>query len=113
MALHCPVVKGIVERRHDHGLVEHEIAVADCSGGRVDGVEEAVGAVYAGIAGPQCLDIGVGLLRRYIQREERRVRRDDVLCRAAVALREPLAGVARVGARTEVGDVRPSTPKPP
>src|ERR1700712_2529174 len=52
MPLHGPVVQCVVERGHDHRLVEYEVAVPDGAGGGVDRVEEADGAVDAGVAAP-------------------------------------------------------------
>ena len=47
--LHRPVLEHVVQRGHDHGLVEHQVAMPDAAGRRVDGVEEAVWPVEAGI----------------------------------------------------------------
>src|SRR5450755_3011405 len=88
------VIEGVVNRGHDHRLVEHEPAVADGARGRVHGVvEAAVGGVDARVEPPQGLDVGVGLLGQHAEREERRVRGHHVLGRAGVdRLRELLAG---------------------
>src|SRR5260221_5944368 len=51
--------------------VEHQVPVADRSRGGVHGVEEAVGPVHARVERAQRLDVGVGLLRRDVQGQER------------------------------------------
>src|SRR6266536_1089743 len=111
VALQRAVGERVVQRCHDHGLVEHQVAVADRPGRRVDRVEEAVHAVDARILRPQRLDVRVGLLREHIQGEERRVRGDDVLGGAAVTLGQPQVRVVR--SRAEARKVSPSTPNPP
>src|SRR5437763_9870372 len=77
--LHCAVAERIVECGHDHRLIEYEVAVPDRTGDRVDPVEEAVDAVHIRVAGPQGSDVREGFLRCSVQREERGVRRHDIL----------------------------------
>src|ERR1039458_5532734 len=56
------VVEGVVERRHDHRLVEDQSPMADRAGRGVDRVVEAtVGAVDARIPAAYGLDVRVGL----------------------------------------------------
>jgi hypothetical protein len=45
VTLHRSVVQRIVQRRHDHRLVQHQVAMPNRSGSRVEGVEEATHAV--------------------------------------------------------------------
>ncbi len=63
IALHLAVVQGVVQGSHDHGLVEDQVAMPHLPGHGVDGVEETVGAVNAGVQSAQLLDVVERLLR--------------------------------------------------
>src|SRR2546423_14393432 len=41
MPLHRPVVEGVIERRHNHRLVEHQPPMAYPASGWIDGIKEA------------------------------------------------------------------------
>ena len=57
VALHPAVVERVVQRGHDHRLVEHQVAVAHRAGRRVDSVEKAAWTVDARVARTQ-FDLG-------------------------------------------------------
>src|ERR1700739_3409882 len=104
MALHRPVIDRVVERGHDHGLIEHQAAMTYRASDWTDGVIKAsVGAVDAGVQGPQVDDVRIGLLRQNRERKERRMRCYRILAGAAVTLRQPQVRVACVPSGPVVG----------
>src|ERR1700680_785636 len=105
VALHRPVIQGIVQGGHDHGLVEDEIAVANLLRYWIHGIVEAtVGPVDVRVERPQLLNVGVGLLRQDVEGDEGRMRGHHILGGTPVALRQPLIRMAGVSPATEVGE---------
>jgi hypothetical protein len=102
VALQRAAAQRVVQRRHDHRLVEHQVTVPDRPGDRIDRVEEPVRAVHTRKMRPQRGDVGEGLLRGHVEGEEGRVRCDHGLAGAAVVLRQSLVRVARVRAHPVV-----------
>src|SRR5215813_6224577 len=80
MALHRPVIDRVVERRHDHGLIEHQPAMAYRASDWTDCVIKAsIGAVDVGVEGPQLDNVRIGRMRQNWEGKERRMRRYRIL----------------------------------